>query len=88
MFGDNKSVVDSSMTPNGKIRERHVALSFYRVRKYAAAGIVTYQFIDGKHIPEDALSKHWEHNDIWPTLKPILFLLGDNMDCFNNDSLE
>ena len=31
-FGDDKSVVDSSMTPNGKIHKRHVALSFYRVR--------------------------------------------------------
>ena len=33
MFGDNKSVVDSSMTPHGKIHKRHVALSFHHVRE-------------------------------------------------------
>ena len=47
MFGDNKSVVDSSMSPNVKIHKHHVVLSFHRVRESIASGIVTYQFIDG-----------------------------------------
>ena len=88
MFGDNKSVVDSSMTPNGKLHKRHIALSFHRVRESIAAGIVNYLFIDGKHNPADALSKHWAHNDIWPTLKPILFWPGDTMECFESEKLE
>ena len=73
MFGDNKSVVDSSMTPHGKMRKRHIALSFHRVRESIAAKIVSYHFIDGKDNPADILSKHWAHNDIWPLLKAILF---------------
>ena len=32
VLGDNKSLVDSSVTPNGKIYKRHIALSFHRVR--------------------------------------------------------
>ena len=65
MFGDNKSVVDSSMTPHGKIHKRHVALSFHRVREAIAANIINYQFIDGKINPADVLSKHWGHTDVW-----------------------
>ena len=86
MFGDNKSAVDSSMTPHGKIHKRHVALSFHRVREAIAAKIASYHFIDGKDNPADALSKHWAHNDIWPLLKAILFWPGDAMECLDNNS--
>ena len=48
MFGDNKSILDSRMTPNEKIYKLHIVLSFYRVRESIAAAIFTYQFIDGK----------------------------------------
>ena len=75
------------MTPNGKIHKRHVALSFHRVIESIAAGIINYQFIDGKHNPADVLSKHWAHICICPTLKPILFWPGDTIECFNNNNL-
>ena len=86
--GDNKSLVDSSMTPNENIHKHRVVLSFHRVRESIAAEIVSYQFIDGKHNPEDVLSKNWAHNYIWPTLKSILLWLGDTIECFDNDKLE
>ena len=88
VLGVNKSVVDSIMAPNGKIHKIHAALSFHRVRESIAAVFVTYKFIDGKHNLEDVLRNHWAHNDVWPTLKPILFWTGDTMECFNNDILE
>ena len=81
ILGDNKSVVDVSMTPNRKIHELHIALSFHRVRESIAAGIVNYLFTDGKHNTEDVLSKHLAHNETWPTLKPILFCPRDTMEC-------
>ena len=65
-----------------------MALSLHRVRESIAAIIATYQCVDGKHNPEHALSEHWEHDHVWPTLKPILFWPGDNMECFDNDALE
>ena len=73
MFGDNKSVVDSSMTPHGKINKTHVALYFYRVRESIYAKILNYPFIDGKNNPADVLTKHWDHHNSWPTLNPIFF---------------
>ena len=87
-FGDNKSAVDSSMTLNRKIHKRHIAMSFHRVRESMATGIVTYHSIDEKNNPADMLSKHWSHNDIWFTLKPILFWPIDTIECFDNDVLE
>ena len=73
MFGDNRSVVDSSMTPHAKIHKRHVALSFHRVREAIATKIIGYYFIPGKINPADILSKHWGHPQVWPMLQPILF---------------
>ena len=86
MFRDNKSAVDSSMTPHGKIHMRRTALSFHRVREAIAAKIISCHFIDGKDNPADVLSKHWAHNDIWPLPKAILFWPGDTMECLNNNS--
>ena len=36
MFGDNKLVVDSSMTPHAKLHKRHNALSFHCVHEAIA----------------------------------------------------
>ena len=58
MFVDKKSILDSSMTHNGKMYEWHVPLSFHRVRESIASGIVNYQSIDGKSNPVDVLMKH------------------------------
>ena len=68
MFGDNRSVVDSSMTPHAKIHKRHVALSFHRVREAIAAKIVSYYFIPGEINPADILSKHWGYTQVWTIL--------------------
>ena len=73
MFGDNKAVVDSSMTPHGKLNKRHTALSFHRVREAIASGMVAFFHIDGKANPADILSKHWSYSSVWPQLKPLLF---------------
>ena len=77
MFGDNKSVVDSSSHPHAKLRKRHTMLSFHRVREAIAYGIVSFFHIDGKINPADILSKHWGHAQIWDVLQPLLFWPGD-----------
>jgi hypothetical protein len=40
MFGDNKSVVDSSMQINAKLHKRHTMLSFHRVREAIVSGML------------------------------------------------
>jgi hypothetical protein len=44
MFGDNKSVVDSSMQLSTKLHKRHTMLSFHCVREAVAAGILGFYF--------------------------------------------
>ena len=77
MFGDNKSVVDSSMHPHAKLHKRHTMLSFHRVRQAIAHNVLSFFHIDGKINPADILSKHWSHNDVWTMLQPLMFWHGD-----------
>jgi hypothetical protein len=58
MFGDNKSVVDSSMKVNAKLHKRHTILSFHRVRECIASKTVGLYFIPGESNPADILSKY------------------------------
>ena len=80
MFGDNKSVVDSSMQVHAKLHKRHSILSFHRVRENIASGMVGFYFINGNDNPADILSKHWGYSQIWSRLKALLFWMGDTMD--------
>lgn len=77
MFGDNQSVVDSSMRIDAKLHKRHVALSFHFVRSMIASGIIKFYHINGVINPADILSKHWSYSDVWRVLQPILFWEGD-----------
>ncbi len=77
MFGDNRSVVDSSTIPHSKLHKRHNALSFHRVREAVAARIIRFHFIRSEYNPADMLSKHWGYQQTWPNLRPLLFWKGD-----------
>ena len=57
MFGDNLSVVNSSVLPSGKLQKRAHILNYHRVREAQAAGIVQFVHIDGKENPADILTK-------------------------------
>jgi len=80
LFGDNKSVVDSTTQPHSKLHKRHLMLSYHYVREAIATGNYAYCWIDGKKNPADVLSKHWGYQSVWHLLRPILFWKGDTMD--------
>ena len=73
MFGDNKSVVDSSATPHAKLHKRHTALSFHHVREAIASKYLAFYHISGEDNPADVLSKYWGHGQVWKLLQPLLF---------------
>ena len=77
MFGDNKTVVTSSTQPHGKLHKRHTMLSFHRVREAIASKMVVFAHIAGDINPADILSKHWGHPQVWPTLRTLMFFLGE-----------
>jgi hypothetical protein len=73
MFGDNKSVVDSSMQLNAKLHKRHTMLSFHRVRE---AAIRRWQ--PGWHIKQEL--GLYGYTQIKERLKALLFWKGDTVD--------
>jgi hypothetical protein len=85
MFGDNQSVVNSSMQVHAKLHKRHSMLSFHRVRETIAAGIVSFHFIPGHLNPADILSKHWGYSQVWNRLKALLFWHGDTANIPNDN---
>ena len=77
MFGDNQSVVTTSLTiPHSKLNKRHIALSYHRVQEAIAAKVLDFLQIDGKTNPANVLSKHCGYIDAWPHLKWLLFWQG------------
>ena len=80
MFGDNKSVVDSSTQVHAKLHKRHNILSFHRVREAVASGMLVFYFIPGTINPADILSKHWGYAQVWEQLRTVLFWKGDTGD--------
>ena len=80
MFGDNKSVVDSSTVPHSKLNKRHHALCYHRVREAIASGLLVFSHVDGEKNPADILSKHWGYQQIWNLLRPLLFWRDDTMN--------
>ncbi|NND72996.1 MAG: hypothetical protein HKN43_15585, partial [Rhodothermales bacterium] len=73
LFGDNKSVVQSSTVPQSRLNKRHTALAYHRVREAIASGMMVFHHLSGEFNPADILSKHWGYQQIWPQMRPILF---------------
>ena len=87
MFGDNQSVVNSSMQVQAKLHKRHSMLSFHRVREAIASGMLIFHFIPGAINPADILSKHWGYSQVWHRLKTLLFWHGDTADIPDEDDI-
>ena len=85
MFGDNKSVVNSSAKPQSKLHKRHNALSFHCVCEAIASNFVNFAFLDGKYNPKDVMSKHWGYQQVWTMLNLILFFYGDMAKLYEDE---
>ena len=83
LFGDNRSVVNSSTMPHAKLHKRHNVLSFHRVQEVIASKILAFIFIPGQINPADILSKYWRYQQVKDTLKALLFHKGNTLELFN-----
>lgn len=72
LLGDNKTIVENTTTPHGKLHKRHLMLSYHYVREAIASGSYKYAFVNGKDNLSDVLSKHWSYSDVWH--QSVLFL--------------
>jgi hypothetical protein len=80
LFGDNRTVIDSSMSIASRLHKRHIILSYHRVREAIAAGILYFIHLPGALNPADILSKAWGYQQVWVMLKALLFWEGDTME--------
>ena len=76
MFGDSRSVVTSVTLPHSTLSKRHNIFAFHRVREAIAAKIIDFHWIQSEYNLSDMLSKHWEHNKIYPMIQKLLITCG------------
>ena len=76
MFGDSRSVVTSATLPNSALSKKHNILAFHRVREAIAATIIDFHRIKSEHNLSVMLSRHWEHNKIFPMIQKLLITCG------------
>jgi hypothetical protein len=88
VFGDNKSVINASLTPHAKLHKRHNALSFHHVQEAVASKYVTIFHLPGKYNPANILSKHWAYALVWQTMNALLFAWGDTWDLLDDECRE
>jgi hypothetical protein len=86
VFGDNESVVNSASIPHYRIKKRHNALSFHRIREAIAAKIIRFHHVAGSMNPADILSKHWDMPAVWGCLKPLMFWKGDTAELIKDEA--
>ncbi len=79
LYGDNESMVKSCTISQSRLHKRHLMLSHHFVCFAIAAGCVVLAHVNGDDDPADILSKHWEFQQIWSQLQPLLFWKGDTI---------
>ena len=76
MFGNNKSVVTSSMVPQSLLSKRHNILSYHRVREAITAKILVFHWCDSSQNKSDILSKHWEFSKVFHIIRDLFDFQG------------
>ena len=79
MFGDNESVIKNSTIPQSVLKKHHNALSYHRVRKACAAGIMNFIHIPRLENPADVLTKYLPWSTLKEMVRPILFWKGETI---------
>ena len=56
-------------------------MSYHHVHEAITAKILTFIHIDGRLNVADILSKHCGFQQAWPLIKPLLYWMGDTLQC-------
>ena len=80
MFGNNKSVVTSSMIPHLTLGKCWNALSYHHMREAVAGGWVQFEHISGKENPANILTKPLPWFSLKVFVEPLLLWKGNTVD--------
>ena len=61
VWGDNKSMINSSTGSKAKLHARHNILFFHHVRSMISQGCINLQHLASKWNFSDILTKHWSY---------------------------
>ena len=88
VFGDNESMINSSIIPHARLHKRHNILSYHYVRSMIASGFLNMQHLPSESNAADVCSKNWGYQSAWKQiLQPILNWAGDVGDLVEQDPL-
>ena len=79
MFGDNKSIAMSSTLPHSTLNKCWNALSYHKVHKAIASGIVHFKHISTNDNPANTLTKPLPWHKAHTHIKPLLFWKGGTL---------
>ena len=85
VFGDNKSMIDSSTYPYARLHKRHNILSYHYVRSMIARGFIALTHTNSGDNLADVVTKHWSYNTVKNLLKPVFYHSGDTNDLYDDD---
>ena len=89
VWGDNKSMIDSSTIPESKLNKRHNILSFPYVRNMISRGYINLQHIASEWNFSDILTKNWSYQSSYHELiQPVFHHAGNTAALFLDDTLE
>ena len=77
LLADNMSMITSSTIPSSPLKKRHCMLSYHRVRKSIASGVIHLVHIPGTENPADVLTKSLVHPTLSALTKPYIFYTKD-----------
>ena len=89
VWGDNKSMIDSSTIPESKLNKRHNILSFHYVRSMISRGYVNLQHLASEWNFADILTKQWSYHSCYRELvQPFFHHSGNTAALFLDNTLE
>ena len=89
VWGDNKSMIDSSTIPESKLNKRHNILSFHYVRSMISRGYINLRHIASEWNFSDILTKNWSYQSSYHELiQPVFHHSGNTAALFLDDTLE
>ena len=89
VWGDNKSMINSSTVPDAKLHKRYDILSFHFVRSMISQGYINILHTELNYNFADVLTKHWSYQGTYYKLiQPVFHHKGNTAALFLDDTLE
>ena len=89
VWGDNKSMIDSSTIPKARLHKRHNILSFHYVRSMISQGYINLQHLASELNFADVLTKNWSYQTShYELIQPVFYHSGNTAALFLDNTLE